>query len=68
MPPSPTMRYSPGKEARGDGHKRRHSLESGILLRGTMTILLCSMKYRLEKETIFCFSLQMTWKIHSLQG
>ncbi|KAI5406271.1 uncharacterized protein LOC127083081 [Lathyrus oleraceus] len=34
MPPSPAMRYSPGREARGDGHKRRHSLESGILFRG----------------------------------
>ncbi|CAK8537545.1 unnamed protein product [Lathyrus sativus] len=34
MPPSPAMRYSLGKEARGDGRKRRHSLESGILLRG----------------------------------
>lgn len=33
MPPSPAMRYSPGREARGDGHKRRHSLESGILFR-----------------------------------
>lgn len=33
MPPSPALRYSPGREARGDGHKRGRSLESGILFR-----------------------------------
>lgn len=32
MPPSPALRYSPGKEPR-DGHKRGRSLESGILFR-----------------------------------
>ncbi|XP_052186392.1 flocculation protein FLO11-like isoform X2 [Diospyros lotus] len=34
MPPSPAMRASPGRELRGNNHKRRHSLEGGILLRG----------------------------------
>lgn len=33
MPPSPALRYLPGKEPRGDGHKRGRSLESGILFR-----------------------------------
>ncbi|XAR48153.1 hypothetical protein NMG60_11030882 [Bertholletia excelsa] len=33
MPPSPAMRRSPGRELRGDNHKRGRSLESGILLR-----------------------------------
>lgn len=31
-----------------------------------MMILLCSMKCNLEKEILFCFSLLMTWKIHSV--
>lgn len=30
MPASPGMRYSPGREPRGDKHKRVRSLESGI--------------------------------------
>ncbi|KAL2332685.1 hypothetical protein Fmac_013898 [Flemingia macrophylla] len=33
MPPSPALRYSPGREARADGHKRGRSLESGLLFR-----------------------------------
>ncbi|PSS28780.1 putative GPI-anchored protein [Actinidia chinensis var. chinensis] len=33
MPPSPAMRTSPGRELRGDNHKRGHSLEGGILFR-----------------------------------
>jgi len=31
-----------------------------------MMILRCSMKCSLEKEILFCFSLLMTWKIHSV--
>ncbi|KAE8705490.1 hypothetical protein F3Y22_tig00110429pilonHSYRG01425 [Hibiscus syriacus] len=30
MPPSPALRHSPGKELRGETHKRRHSLEGGL--------------------------------------
>lgn len=33
MPPSPALRYSPGRELRGEGHKRVRSFESGILFR-----------------------------------
>ncbi|KAI7979593.1 hypothetical protein LOK49_Contig296G00005 [Camellia lanceoleosa] len=33
MPPSPAMRCSPGRELRGDNHKRGRSLEAGILFR-----------------------------------
>ncbi|GFY88162.1 hypothetical protein Acr_06g0001020 [Actinidia rufa] len=33
MPPSPAMRSSPGRELRGDNHKRGRSLEGGILFR-----------------------------------
>ncbi|QCE13114.1 hypothetical protein DEO72_LG11g107 [Vigna unguiculata] len=33
MPPSPALRFSPGREPRADGHKRGRSLESGLLLR-----------------------------------
>lgn len=33
MPPSPALRYSPGRELRGEGHKRGRSFESGILFR-----------------------------------
>ncbi|XP_020239271.1 uncharacterized protein LOC109818219 [Cajanus cajan] len=33
MPPSPALRYSPGREPRADGHKRGRSLESGLLFR-----------------------------------
>lgn len=30
MPPSPALRYSPGRELRGENHKRWRSLESGL--------------------------------------
>ncbi|OIW14658.1 hypothetical protein TanjilG_33000 [Lupinus angustifolius] len=33
MPPSPALRYSPGRDPRADGHKRGRSLESGLLFR-----------------------------------
>lgn len=33
MPPSPALRFSPGREPRGDSHKRGRSLESGLLFR-----------------------------------
>jgi len=33
MPPSPALRFSPGREPRADGHKRGRSLESGLLFR-----------------------------------
>lgn len=33
MPPSPALRYSPGREMRGESHKRGHSLESGLIVR-----------------------------------
>ncbi|KAL3501052.1 hypothetical protein ACH5RR_035501 [Cinchona calisaya] len=33
MPPSPAMRCSPGRELRGENHKRGRSLEGGIFLR-----------------------------------
>lgn len=33
MPPSPARRSSPGRELRGDNHKRGRSLDPGILLR-----------------------------------
>ncbi|GKV14703.1 hypothetical protein SLEP1_g25534 [Rubroshorea leprosula] len=33
MPPSPALRYSPGRELRGENHKRGRSFESGILFR-----------------------------------
>ncbi|CAJ1852629.1 unnamed protein product [Sphenostylis stenocarpa] len=33
MPPSPALRFSPGREPRVDGHKRGRSLESGLLFR-----------------------------------
>ncbi|XP_052729000.1 uncharacterized protein LOC108329158 isoform X2 [Vigna angularis] len=33
MPPSPALRFSPGREPRADGHKRGRSLESGLLIR-----------------------------------
>ncbi|KAI4336614.1 hypothetical protein L6164_015118 [Bauhinia variegata] len=33
MPPSPALRCSPGRELRGDSHKRGRSLESGLLFR-----------------------------------
>ncbi|KAI4343366.1 hypothetical protein L6164_010724 [Bauhinia variegata] len=33
MPPSPALRCSPGREPRGDSHKRGRSLESGLLFR-----------------------------------
>ena len=34
MPPSPAMRYSPGREPRRDNHKRGHSFEGGTFVRG----------------------------------
>ncbi|XP_022776261.1 uncharacterized protein LOC111317970 isoform X2 [Durio zibethinus] len=33
MPPSPALRYSPGRELRGENHKRGRSLESGLIVR-----------------------------------
>jgi hypothetical protein len=33
MPPSPALRYSPGREPRADNHKRGRSLEGGLLLK-----------------------------------
>lgn len=33
MPPSPAMRYSPGREPRVDNHKRGRSLEGGLLFK-----------------------------------
>ncbi|OMO81432.1 hypothetical protein COLO4_23621 [Corchorus olitorius] len=33
MPPSPALRYSPGRELRGDNHKRGRSLEGGLGVR-----------------------------------
>ncbi|XP_075658380.1 uncharacterized protein LOC142628210 [Castanea sativa] len=33
MPPSPALRYSPGREMRASNHKRGRSLESGLLFR-----------------------------------
>ncbi|KAJ6725766.1 GASTRIC MUCIN-LIKE PROTEIN [Salix purpurea] len=33
MPPSPGLRYSPGREPRADNHKRGRSLEGGLLLK-----------------------------------
>ena len=33
MPPSPALRYSPGREMRGENHKRGRSLESGLTVR-----------------------------------
>ncbi|OMO60435.1 hypothetical protein CCACVL1_24169 [Corchorus capsularis] len=33
MPPSPALRYSPGRELRGDKHKRGRSLEGGLGVR-----------------------------------
>ncbi|XP_061338724.1 uncharacterized protein LOC133285499 [Gastrolobium bilobum] len=33
MPPSPALRFSPGREPRADGHRRGRSLESGLLFR-----------------------------------
>ncbi|XP_022734773.1 uncharacterized protein LOC111288236 isoform X2 [Durio zibethinus] len=33
MPPSPALRYSPGREMRGENHKRGRSLESGLIVR-----------------------------------
>lgn len=33
MPPSPALKCSPGKELRGENHKRGRSFESGLLLR-----------------------------------
>lgn len=33
MPPSPSLRCSPGRELRSENHKRGRSLEGGILFR-----------------------------------
>lgn len=33
MPPSPALKCSPGRELRGENHKRGRSFESGILFR-----------------------------------
>ncbi|KAK7246952.1 hypothetical protein RIF29_41825 [Crotalaria pallida] len=33
MPPSPALRFSPGREPRSDSHKRGRSLESGLIFR-----------------------------------
>ncbi|XWS63817.1 hypothetical protein CRYUN_Cryun06bG0134600 [Craigia yunnanensis] len=33
MPPSPALRYSPGRELRGENHKQGHSFESGLIVR-----------------------------------
>lgn len=33
MPPSPALRFSPGREPRAENHKRGRSLESGLLFR-----------------------------------
>lgn len=33
MPPSPSLRRSPGRELKADNHKRGHSLEGGILFK-----------------------------------
>jgi len=33
MPPSPALRYSPGREMRASSHKRGRSLESGLLFK-----------------------------------
>ncbi|PON82794.1 RUN/FYVE domain protein [Trema orientale] len=33
MPPSPALRCSPGRELRGNNHKRGHSFEGGLLFR-----------------------------------
>ncbi|KAJ4839397.1 hypothetical protein Tsubulata_016850 [Turnera subulata] len=33
MPPSPALRYSPGREQRADNHKRGRSLEGGLLFK-----------------------------------
>lgn len=33
MPPSPALRCSPGRELRGENHKRGHSFETGLILR-----------------------------------
>ncbi|XP_065631594.1 LOW QUALITY PROTEIN: uncharacterized protein LOC111985475 [Quercus suber] len=33
MPPSPALRYSPGREMRASNHKRGRSLESGLLFK-----------------------------------
>ncbi|XP_050205258.1 uncharacterized protein LOC126655232 [Mercurialis annua] len=34
MPPSPALRYSPGRDPRGDNHKRGRSLEGGLVFKG----------------------------------
>ena len=33
MPPSPSLRCSPGREPRANNHKRGHSFEGGLLFR-----------------------------------
>ena len=33
MPSSPALRYSPGRELRGENHKRGRSMESGLIVR-----------------------------------
>jgi hypothetical protein len=33
MPPSPALRYSPGREPRAENHKRGRSLEGGLLFK-----------------------------------
>ncbi|XVE74824.1 hypothetical protein DITRI_Ditri12bG0049300 [Diplodiscus trichospermus] len=33
MPPSPALRYSPGRDLRGENHKRGRSFESGLIAR-----------------------------------
>lgn len=33
MPPSPAMRFSPGRELKSENHKRGRSLEGGILFK-----------------------------------
>ncbi|KAF2292854.1 hypothetical protein GH714_029384 [Hevea brasiliensis] len=33
MPPSPALRYSPGREPRAENHRRGHSLEGGLLFK-----------------------------------
>lgn len=34
MPPSPALRYSPGREPRAENHKRGRSLEGGLFFKG----------------------------------
>lgn len=33
MPPSPALKCSPGRELRGENHKRGRSIESGLLFK-----------------------------------